>query len=57
VGNPAPNEFSTAGERLGLYRQGEKVKPYDPLNEDYKVAPENLEQDSLYDEFKKDASK
>lgn len=42
---------------MGLYRQGEKVKPYDPLNEDHKVAPENLEQDSLYDEFKKDPSK
>lgn len=39
---------------MGLYRPGEKVRTYDPLNEDHKVAPENFEQDSLYDNFKKD---
>ena len=44
VGDPTPQELATAGERLGLYKKSEKeFKAYDPLNEDHKVAPENLD--------------
>jgi hypothetical protein len=48
-----PAEFTTAGERLGLYKKLNPNDPphqnFNPLQEDVRIAQENLERDSLYD--------
>ena len=58
VGNPA--DQTTAGERLGLYKKTydgkTEHKNYDPLNQDVRVAAENIEGDSMFDNLQGDIS-